>query len=216
MTFRTLLMLIFAPVLGLFVRVRAFAVVAALVCAVGLPVGGSALAQSEEETTPELWETFGCKLDEMDDSKFCTVTSPWAKSSRKFKSFAKYQCGEETDGKKWEIATLEFNYLNLDDEIRRSGKYEYHNVALRWDEEVASENVLWRQIGDKTLFWKHDSDQQEAIRQFQEKSQLRVRLNYFSDGGVVFTYPLAGAKATISEARRECGFEPESPESTEE
>ena len=46
MTFPALLLFVFAPVLGLLVRVRDFAVVAALVCAVSLSVGESALAQS--------------------------------------------------------------------------------------------------------------------------------------------------------------------------
>ena len=151
MTFQTLLMFIFAPVLGLFVRIRAFAVVAALACAVCLPVGGSALAQSAQwgESAPAGWEV-ECVDDEWDDVRICE-----AFTEKSHIPLIAYHCkgtekqsvlfaggillGELTLGR-WEFTEPAFLKERLpgafpDVQVMRK-------VQIRWDKEPVHEGIL--------------------------------------------------------------------------
>ena len=226
MTFRTLLMLIFAPVLGLFVRVRAFAVVAALVCAVGLPVGGSALAQSGEEA-PE-WRV-ECMTDEWDDTPHCHTYAGSAKGHLDIVHHCSTVNGEAVEhvyfsrpADYWYGGTDLSGLATAPAQSENGDRLTLHKVQIRWDKESASEVILSRGKGRGEMNWlthKFPSDSPfweklemtpvasflNPIRLLQEKSQLRVRGK--SDGSpTVFTFSLAGAREAIAEARRRCGL----------
>ena len=179
--------------------------------AAGTPTVAQAPAADQPETAPAAgqWRMLGCKQDELDDSKRCVASSPWAEISRQFASFIRYQCGQRASGEKWETPTLVFRYLNLTDEVdgEGPGKYEYYRVASRWDREAVTEELFWKGAGGDNLFWDDAAKQREAVRNFGDKNQFRVRLDYFADGRKVFVYSLAGAKDAIAEARSECGLD---------
>ena len=151
------------------------------------------------------WKFIGCQADELDDSKFCKTFSPATHAATNKSSRIGYECGEDSKGEAYELAFLSFNYLNLQED-GRIGSFEHHNVKVRWDKEPATYNSFRNQSGASILFWDVDSTQQNAISRFQSGNRFVVRLNYYSDGPVTFSYSLAGAKAAIARARKECGL----------
>ena len=211
MTFQTLLMFIFAPVLGLLIRFRAFAVVAALVCAVGLPVGGAALAQSEEKA-PE-W-TVRCETDEWDDIPVCEAVAS---------HHLGYRCkGTEEQNAYYE--GTDFGGLSSSEEIiyrkRNDEPVFLVKFQMRWDKEPAREAIMlkeflpytrrywWWQgsVGPDWWGWEKfkmtPTTLPNPIPLLQTKSQLRIRIG----GKKVLTFSLAGAREAIAEAKRGCGL----------
>ena len=175
------------------------------------------VAAEEVEAEAEMWEFLSCREDEMGGpSRWCTVASPVATSRySRVQTQIAYQCGQRDDGEKYENAVLYFNYLNLVDRLRISDGYEYHSMRFRWDKESPRGATFWHKIGGDTLYWDNDAFMRTSIRNFQEKKEFRVEANYYSEGKVVFTYSLAGAKSAIAEARAKCGLENPESEITE-
>ena len=212
MTFQSLLMFIFAPVLGLLARVRAFAVVAALVCAVGLPVGGSALAQSAEK-----WGV-SCKTDEWDDFQNCeasvrTPTAFWV-------YLLHYRCdGTGKQSVKLRGSLPLYGFASVSGERESGESFTLRKFQARWDKDPASEIIMlatgdsrkshtwwWEERGPDWPGWESlemtPTTLPNPVSLLQTKSQLRIR----GDNGPVLTFTLAGAREAIAEAKRGCGL----------
>ena len=175
MSIPALLLFIFAPVLGLLfapllsalVRVRAVAVLSALIVAASLSV--SAPAEAEE------WRGF-CKMDEWDDTSKCRATARDAVAGAPLSEsvFLVYQCLTGDDGKIRESvflgkgsrgvvdfvgnAWMQFRFSGIEREHLgdsygtdvRVGPW-LHKVLVRWDKEPASEAVFFKP--DRWQMW---------------------------------------------------------------
>ena len=219
MSIPALLLFIFAPVLGLFFRVRVGAVLSALIVAASLSVGASALAQSVLVPSKE-WGV-SCETDEWDDSQSCKASINTQVEIVVFFSFG-YRC----DGTGKQSVYL-FGTLPLYGFASASGKWEsgesftLQKFQVRWDKEPASEIMMLAE-GDSTssyTWWWGDRGPDwwgweelemtptkfpNPIRLLQEKSQLRIR--HDNDIEPVITIPLAGAREAIAEAKKGCGL----------
>ena len=213
MSIPALLLFIFAPVLGLLfapilsapVRVRAVAVLSALIVAASLSI--AAPAEAEE------WRSF-CKIDEWDDTSKCRAyarDAVFRDSSGRDSVFLVYQCLTGDDGKIRESVFLGKHWrgvLHFDNAALQSlpirgierenlgNSYEsdgpwLHKVLVRWDKERASEGVFFKpedqgawfwQWGTRPSDWRHwetlkmtPTALPNPIRLLQTKSQLRMR-----------------------------------------
>ena len=167
MSIPALLLFIFAPVLGLLfapllsalVRVRAIAVLSALIVAASLSVAVPAEAEEEE------WRSF-CKMDEWDDTSKCRAFARDAVAGAPLSEsvFLAYQCLTGDDGKIRESvflgkgsrgvasfgnAWMQFPFRGIEREslsdsygARLNVGPWLHKVLVRWDKEPASEAVF--------------------------------------------------------------------------
>ena len=223
MSIPALLLFIFAPVLGLLVRVRVVAVLSALIVAASLSVAAPAEAQSG------IWRS-KCKTDEWDDSPSCTAFVWLLKGRDPFIMSIPaitYHCSSTGEQK----VSIVPNNRTISGFERVDGKWEsgesftLHKVQIRWDKEPASEGILLQEDGvlGYQWWWRNRAPDwwgwgelkmtpttfPNPIRLLQEKSQLRIRGTRGESYGaspIVETYPLAGAAEAIAKAKRGCGL----------
>ena len=241
MSLPALLLFIFAPVLGLLfapllsalVRVRAVAVLSALVVAASLSVAAPAEAEAEG------WGS-RCEVDEWDDTSKCRAFArdTVAGESPSESVFLAYQCLTGDDGKIRESVFLvkgwrgvfndggkQFRFRGIE---RENLGHSYgdpaewlYKVLVRWDKEPASEGVFFEpknrfawfwQWGTRPSDWRHwetlkmtPTSFPNPIRLLQTKSQLRIKVKAGSKP-TVLNFPLAGAREKIAEAKRGCGL----------
>ena len=232
MSIPALLLFIFAPVLGLLfapllsaiVRVRAVAVLSALIVAASLSVSAPAEAGWKEK-----WRN-RCNNVEWGDAPKCRAFIAARESDTTDLVFLVYQCLTGDDGKTRESVILgkgfsglsfgrRFDYFGsipvekASSEKTDSGVSHVGKILVRWDEERVSEGVFFKPENRRAWFWQwgtRPSDWRHweklemtptalpnPIRLLQTKSQLRTRR---------YTFSLAGAAEAIAEAKRHCGL----------
>ena len=161
----------------------------------------------EAELAQSGWEFLGCKVDELDDIRFCSAVSPETRGNKlpELTSRILYQCGE-ANGNTYETARLGIDFLNLTGG-KWEGDFKHHEVRARWDKEAPVRYTFRESPSGKQLYWNPLNDSEcDAIVGFQANNRLLVRLDYYRLGPTDFSYSLAGAKAAIAQAREECGL----------
>ena len=164
------------------------------------------------ETVAKKWELVGCRETEMDDLKVCAALSPPAivSGGLQILSAIKYECiesgGRFVNSNDRMYVSLGFDYLNLVNPSKRSGRFAYYNLRFRWDNELAHETLFSAEVGGKALHWYENLPRTEAIRRFQKHKKFRIELDYYSHGNIVFAYSLDGAASAIASARAKCGI----------
>ena len=223
--FAPVLGLLFAPVLSALVRVRVGAVLSALIVAASLSAGAPAEAQRAN------WNA-ECKTDEWDDSTSCTAYV-WVLEGRNPFLMSvpalTYHCNSAGEQKLSIIPDGPmFGFERVDGKWESGESFTLHKVQIRWDKEPASEGILLQEDGgsgyqDYQLWWRNRAPDwwgwgelkmtpttfPNPIRLLQEKSLLRIRAKSGESDDAspeVETYPLAGARKRIAEAKRGCGL----------
>ena len=217
MSIPALLLFIFAPLfLSALVRVRAVAVLSALIVAASLSANAPALAQTGR-SAPE-W-VVDCQTDEWDDTPHCHT---YAGAVNRNLDIV-HHCETGEDGKVEEFVYFVDGFRGFE---TANGKWDsggifiLYKVQIRWDKEPAHDAIMMRNEGEGGARWWRINTPSDwwgwkilkmtpttfpnPIRLLQEKSQLRIR-----DGGdtpTVYTFSLAGAASAIAEARRHCGL----------
>ena len=106
-----------------------------------------------------------------------------------------------------DFSTMRFSYLNLTGGSRsRYGNTETHRIHFKVGDREDSFDVDQPSSGEKTLWLRSEPTRfiVDAIRE-DAGEVLMVRMTYYSDGNVVFRFPLDGAK----EALKSIGVIPE-------
>ena len=170
-------------------------VLAIIVFALFTAVADGGYAQQAETT----WSHF-CKTDEMTDKKWCRAFSPTV-TKGVASSFLAYECEE---GGTVGFPFARFSYLNLaGGNIHEYG--ENHSILTRWGNNPA-EYMNYTATDDGTLFWRDDSTAVRMVGFLIGEEQLRLRLDYYSEGPTVFRYALTGSQASINAVRTGCGL----------
>lgn len=140
--------------------------------------------------------------DEMTGAKSAFATSEYVFPTKKMEfpySNTKAWIGVGCDGKS-EWAYVGFNNSpNLNKTETQDG-YSSIKTRIKWNDKV--ENVKMTQDwGSKFL---HFRDDKKIIRKLAASSNVLLELNWHSQGGTYFSFPLSGSSAALKEIRDFC------------
>ena len=208
MSIPALLLFIFAPVLGLLVRVRVVAVLSALIVAASLSVAAPA------EALHGIWYS-NCKTDEWDDTPSCLAQflhSVELNLGRSVDGHLRYFCnGTGTqkvslllrfdNGSFSSIPMSIAGFATAEGSWNSGGEFRLHKFQTRWDKESPVDGAFlqpsesdvndyysdknqyyWQWGGSDWWGWKAleaTPASSNPIRLLQTKSQLRIRANLF-------------------------------------